>query len=307
MKIYINSAKENWIVDRFKNEWINYNGKVSRHYLLSNEIIWLMAPWTWKKIPKRILLKNKVLCTIHHIDEEKFNEEEKNNFLERDEYVNHYHAISNKTYNQVKNLTNKPITMIPFWVNQNIWFSISSKNKLKEKYKIDKDAYVVGTFQRDTEGFDLKSPKLSKGPDRLIEIFEKINQRNEKFIVILTGKRRNYLIEQLNKKNINYKYFEMADFKIINELYNILDLYIVASRYEGGPASVLECSITKTPIISTDVGISSDLLHESSIFDMSNFSSAKPNIDYAYENVLKYKIPQGFHEFNKLMVDIYEN
>ena len=307
MKIYINSAKENWIVDRFKNEWINYNGKVSRHYLLSNEIIWLMAPWTWKKIPKRILLKNKVLCTIHHIDEEKFNEEEKNNFLERDEYVNHYHAISNKTYNQVKNLTNKPITMIPFWVNQNIWFSISSKNKLKEKYKIDKDAYVVGTFQRDTEGFDLKSPKLSKGPDRLIEIFEKINQRNEKFIVILTGKRRNYLIEQLNKKNINYKYFEMADFKIINELYNILDLYIVASRYEGGPASVLECSITKTPIISTDVGISSDLLHESSIFDMSNFSSAKPNIDYAYENVLKHKIPQGFHEFNKLMVDIYEN
>ena len=307
MKIYINSAKENWVVDRFKNEWINYNGKVSRHYLLSNEIIWLMAPWTWKKIPKRILLKNKVLCTIHHIDEEKFNEEEKNNFLERDEYVNHYHAISNKTYNQVKNLTNKPITMIPFWVNQNIWFSISSKNKLKEKYKIDKDTYVVGTFQRDTEGFDLKSPKLSKGPDRLIEIFEKINQRNEKFIVILTGKRRNYLIEQLNKKNINYKYFEMADFKIINELYNILDLYIVASRYEGGPASVLECSITKTPIISTDVGISSDLLHESSIFDMSNFSSAKPNIDYAYENVLKYKIPQGFHEFNKLMVDIYEN
>ncbi len=307
MKIYINSAKENWVVDRFKNEWINYNSKVSRHYLLSNEIIWLMAPWTWKKIPKRILLKNKVLCTIHHIDEEKFNEEEKNNFLERDEYVNHYHAISNKTYNQVKNLTNKPITMIPFWVNQNIWFSISSKNKLKEKYKIDKDTYVVGTFQRDTEGFDLKSPKLSKGPDRLIEIFEKINQRNEKFIVILTGKRRNYLIEQLNKKNINYKYFEMADFKIINELYNILDLYIVASRYEGGPASVLECSITKTPIISTDVGISSDLLHESSIFDMSNFSSAKPNIDYAYENVLKYKIPQGFHEFNKLMVDIYEN
>ena len=32
----------------------------------------------------------------------------------------------------------------------------------------------------------------------------------------------------------------------INELYNILDLYIVASRVEGGPQAILECGITKT-------------------------------------------------------------
>ena len=47
----------------------------------------------------------------------------------------------------------------------------------------------------------------------------------------------------------------MASFKEINELYNLLDLYVVSSRFEGGPQSILECGITKTPIISTNVGI----------------------------------------------------
>ena len=52
----------------------------------------------------------------------------------------------------------------------------------------------------------------------------------------------------------------------INELYNILNLYIVSSRIEGGPQAILECAITKTPIISTDVGLASEVLHETSIY-----------------------------------------
>ena len=64
----------------------------------------------------------------------------------------------------------KPITYIPFWVNQNIWFEIENKLQLRKKYNITEDAYLVGTFQRDTEGKDLVSPKLIKGPDRFVEI-----------------------------------------------------------------------------------------------------------------------------------------
>ena len=92
--------------------------------------------------------------------------------------------------------------------------------------------------------------------------------------MILTGKRRNYIIEELKKEKINFKYFEMAKFNEINELYNILNLYIVSSRYEGGPQSILECGLTKTPIISTNVGIANEILDKLSIFDMSNFKKA---------------------------------
>ena len=45
----------------------------------------------------------------------------------------------------------------------------------------------------------------------------------------------------------------MVSLQEINELYNCLDLYIISSRYEGGPRSVFEAGITKTPLISIKV------------------------------------------------------
>ncbi len=300
MNLYINRAKENWVVDRFRSEWNDYNFRISNSYLLSNNPIWIIAPWTWKKLNKYYLKRKKVVCTIHHIDEDNFSMEKLNEFNDRDKYVDLYHSISQKTTKQLTKYTDKDILTIPFWVNQKIWFELYNKDQLRKNYGFSKEDYLIGSFQRDTEGYDLKSPKLSKGPDRLIEIIKKINLDKKNVKVVLSGKRRNYVINNLEKLNIDYKYFEMTNFKNLNELYNILDLYIVASRYEGGPQSIAECALTKTPIISTDVGIASEILSEESIFNMGNFLDAKPNIDYAYNSIEKYKIPNGFEKFNEM-------
>ena len=117
-------------------------------------------------------------------------------------------------------------------------------------------------------------------------------------LVLLTGKRRNYVLEELKKINIPSLYLEMVSSKELNELYNILNLYIVASRVEGGPQAILECALTKTPIISTDVGIASEILDKKSIFNMTNFQEAQPQIEIAYHNVKKFEIPKGFEQFN---------
>tara|TARA_Y100001958_G_C21143761_1_gene481723 strand:+ start:178 stop:1101 length:924 start_codon:yes stop_codon:yes gene_type:complete len=307
MKIYINSAKENWVVDRFIDEWNKFNFKQSKNFRFGDKIVWLIAPWTWRKIPKKYLIKNKVVCTIHHIDEDKFKSNEEIEFKDRDKFVDYYHVISNKTFDQVIKLTDKPVHKIPFWVNQNLWFEIKNKEQLREKYSVDLNSYLVGSFQRDTEGNDLVSPKLSKGPDRFLEIVEYLNTKNENLQIILTGKRRNYILDELSRREINYKYFEMTSFQNLNELYNILDLYIVSSRYEGGPQSILETAMTRTPIISTDVGIASEILDKKSIFNMNNYKDAIPNTDISYENAKRYLIPEGFKEFNKLFREIYES
>ncbi len=307
MKIYINSAKENWVVDRFIDEWNKFNFKQSKNFRFGDKIVWLIAPWTWRKIPKKYLIKNKVVCTIHHIDEDKFKSNEEIEFKDRDKFVDYYHVISNKTFDQVIKLTDKPVHKIPFWVNQNLWFEIKNKEQLREKYSVDINSYLVGSFQRDTEGYDLVSPKLSKGPDRFLEIVEYLNTKNENLQIILTGKRRNYILEELSRREINYKYFEMTSFQNLNELYNILDLYIVSSRYEGGPQSILETAMTRTPIISTDVGIASEILDKKSIFNMNNYKDAIPNTDISYQNAKRYLIPEGFKEFNKLFREIYES
>ena len=93
----------------------------------------------------------------------------------------------------------------------------------------------------------------------------------------------------------------------MNELYNLLNLYVVASRFEGGPAAIMESAIIKTPIISTDVGIASEILHPRSIFNMENFESAKPQIDYAHKKIQNFTIPKHFENYKRLLNQIYEN
>ena len=301
--IYLNKANESWVVDRFRDEWYKYNSNISTKNIRKANILWVIAPWTWKKINKKHLTNKKVICTIHHIDTNKFNEKQKLEFQERDKFVNIYHAISDKTAKQLSKLTNKPIETIPFWVNQNIWFDIPDKESIRNKYNLNNQDYIVGSFQRDTEGSDLLSPKLSKGPDQLIRILNEINSidKNLNLHVLLAGKRRQYIINQLKIHKIKFTYFEMINFKLLNELYNCLDLYIVSSRIEGGPQSIVECAQAKVPIVSTDVGNASNILHKKSIYNIENFQDAEPNVTYAYGKVQDLLMPKGFSNYLKLI------
>ena len=303
MKIYVSKINESWIVDRFRDEWIKNNSQINTPFAFKADIIWLIAPWVWRNISKKNLANKKVVCTIHHLENDDFDGDKREEFFKRDAYVDIYHVISKKTKDKLEQYTKKPIAYIPFWSNNEIFYEIKNKKKLRKELNISENAYVIGSFQRDTEGKDLKSPKLIKGPDRLLEIFEHYNKTKNELLIVLSGKRRQYIINELVKRNINYKYFEMVDFQKLNKLYNCLDLYIVASRIEGGPQAIVECAITKTPLISTDVGIASEILSKKSIFDMSNFTNAEPDIDTSFKNAVKYNIPNGFKEF----IYLFEN
>ncbi len=303
MKIFINDAKEDWIVDRLKKEYSEYNPELFTNEAKDADIIWIISPWSWKNVSKKYLKEKKVLCTVHHVDFNKFTGKEKRNFYKLDKFVDYYHTISDKSYEQLFSITSKKIYNFPFWVNSKLWFDIPESSKLKKKYKIPEDRYIIGSFQRDTEGKDRASPKLSKGPDRFFEIVKKMGEER-KIFVLLAGYRRQYIIKLLEKYKIEYIYYEKVSFEELNELYNCLDLYIVSSRVEGGPQSIFECGLSKTPIISTDVGIAKKVLATESIFDMKNFQSAQPNIELAYQNSIIFDIPKGFEEFNKMFKDI---
>ena len=123
---------------------------------------------------------------------------------------------------------------------------------------------------------------------------------NNRKITILAGNNWKFQLDN----NIPFKYFELCDFTTLNELYNCLDLYVVSSRYEGGPQAIVECAITKTPIISTDVGLASNILAPESICSFDMLTKAEPNVEHAYNNVLKYKIPQGFEAFVEMFKEL---
>ena len=303
MKIYLNSPKENWIVDRFVHEWKKHNKPITTRFIRFADIVWIISPWTWEKLPKDFLKSKKVIVTIHHIDDQKFNLKE---FKKLDLYTDYYHVISKKTEKKLQNLTDKKIFYSPFWIDSKKWYEIKNKSNLRRKYNFDDESFLIGSFQRDTEA-DRKTPKLEKGPDNLMKILLDYQKKHKNLKVILAGNRRDYLIKELNENNISYSYFKMVEVKSLNELYNVLDLYIVSSRVEGGPQAILECASSKTPLISTDVGVAGEILSSESIFMMNNYLEAKPNVDYAYEKVTKHFIPNGFNNFLVNFKDIYED
>ena len=52
-KIYLNKAKEDWIIDRATKEWNSFSNNTSR-YVFNSDVVWLIAPWLWKKVNKNI-------------------------------------------------------------------------------------------------------------------------------------------------------------------------------------------------------------------------------------------------------------
>ena len=82
----------------------------------------------------------------------------------------------------------------------------------------------------------------------------------------------------------------MAPMETLRKMYAACDLYIVSSRYEGGPQAVLECAATKTPIISTDVGVASDILSPKCIVDLENeiYYPTQKDVEYNYRSVHNY-------------------
>ena len=294
-KVFILPPIEDWIVDRLISEWYNDNPDISTKNISEANVVWLLASWCYKNINKEILKTKKVITTIHHVVEEKFDRIKLHEFLDRDSITSVYHVPNEHTANFVKKLTNKPIHIIPYWANQKIWKKTGSKEFFRKKYQLPENSYLIGSFQRDTEGHDLKTPKLEKGPDLLANAIEILWTENKNLHVVLGGWRRQYIISRLESMKVPYSYFERPSQEIINELYQAIDLYPITSRCEGGPQALIECGLLNIPVISRDIGIARQVLSKDSICD--DVTKAFPSVP----NVDELKLPNGYQPYRKLI------
>ena len=53
MKIFINNINENWVVDNVISEWSDFQAEITSNQLKHADIVWIIAPWTWRKLQKR--------------------------------------------------------------------------------------------------------------------------------------------------------------------------------------------------------------------------------------------------------------
>jgi len=300
MRIFALPPKENWICDRFVKEWNDNNLKTYTNSLEKCDIIWLLADWCWNQIPLDYLKNKKVCASVHHLVPEKFNDKAMQEWLIRDQFVDFYHVPCEKTRDQIKNLTKKPIYTFPFWANSDMWRNLD-KEFSRKVLGLPIDKYIVGSFQRDTEGSDLITPKLEKGPDLFADRVIEMYKENPDIHVLLGGWRRQYIISRLEKEGVPYTYKKLPNNDVLNLMYNSLDLYMVTARYEGGPQAIVECGLCKTPIVSTDVGLAKELMSENSVRKFEKYSEAVPDVEYLYQKCEEISIKnKGMDPFREM-------
>lgn len=197
---------------------------------------------------------------------------------------------------------------MPFLLDQELFKPRKiDKTELLEKLNLPQNLQskiIIGSFQRDSLGHDLSMPKWQKGPELLIEILKGLSP--EKYVLLLAGPRRHYLIEKCKRLGIPYHYIGKETSKddiqtnhiAIDQmplLYCLTDIYLISSRSEGGPKSVLESCATQTFVMSTDVGLAGDFIKEGYVFKntesykeklykiVEDFDSAQSNIKSTIE------------------------
>ena len=302
MKVFVLAPNENWICDRIVEEWNAHMSHLSAANISEADILWLQAGWCWNHIPTQILEKKKVLLTEHHIVPEKFGTSQRDEFKFRDQFIDAYHVPNRFTAKFIRGLTTKPIHVLGYWFDDQKWYE-EDKVACCKSLGLPHDMFIVGSFQRDTEG-STNAPKLEKGPDLFCDYLESLNRHD--LHVLLGGWRRGYVIDRLKHAGISFTYFEKASIDIVRKMYNACDLYIVASRYEGGPQAIYEAAAMKVPIISTNVGTASDVLCNTCIVDLSRetYYPTKKDIDLNFNKVQDYNMINHMQNYEKLLREI---
>jgi hypothetical protein len=183
----------------------------------------------------------------------------------------------------------------PFYVDEKV-FTASGKSKedLSSELGIDyesiKDRYLISNFQRDTDGQDLKSPKLQKDPEKLMNILSELPHKDD-WLLFLTGPRRHYVISECKRLGIPYFFFGKepetgvddirtsvqpgSRMALLNEL---ADCSLTTSKWEGGPKAIIEGAYAMSYVLTTSVGNAPDILPQENIFDSDEMAISKLSI-----------------------------
>lgn len=183
-----------------------------------------------------------------------------------------------------RGIPERAIHLSPFYVDEEAFTPrVDAREELARAAQVEphdvQGRFLIGSFQRDSLGSDLGSPKWQKNPDLLVAIVEELRATDA--LLLLAGPRRHYLLEKCRELSIPYLFVgteppagsrtdDIRSNRLptarIAALWHLLDLYVVTSRSEGGPKAILEGGLTGTPVLSTPVGIAPDLLPSEFIF-----------------------------------------
>jgi len=121
---------------------------------------------------------------------------------------------------------------------------INKEKKLKE-LGVNSNLKIVGTVCR------LHEPK--KGVRILLEATKNLQKELDfQLIIVGTGKDENFLKLLAKSEGINVVF--LGEREDVKEILQTMDVFALASFYEGFPVSILEAMATGIPVVATDIG-----------------------------------------------------
>lgn len=137
--------------------------------------------------------------------------------------------------------------IIPHGVNKKIFSrKIHSKN-------IKKDKLTLGVFSR-------RYARRVKGEAYLYELVKRLDK--SKFNFIFVGQDRSHEYNYVTNLGFAAEVYDYVPYRLFNELYQKIDLLLILSLFEGGPACLPEALHSATPVISRKIGMIEDYLDD---------------------------------------------
>ena len=222
---------------------------------------------TLSVFPLRIAKKCGIPVRISHSHSTSNKKEWKKNLLKNilkpfsRKYATDYFACSELAGRYLfgdKAFNNGKVTIINNAINLNKFkYNEKTRNRLRRQLKIDDDTLVIGHIGRFVE---------QKNHTFLIDLFSELHKENSNSILLLIGQGplENKIKEKVNSLNITDSVKFLGQRTDVNELYNVMDVFVLPSLYEGlgvvlieAQANGLQCLVSQN--VPKEVGIS-DLL-----------------------------------------------
>jgi glycosyltransferase involved in cell wall biosynthesis len=260
---------------------IKWDGKYITEMLNSQRLLKARITTTYKGIHSQIIhfgavntfltsegfyilnKSNKIVLTWFHVTP---NHPRIKHVKEAQKYIDLVHTSSTITRERLIEIgiPTKKIVVIPLGIDLNLFrpVSLNEKQKIRKRINIPKNKLVIGSFQKDGVGWgEGLKPKWVKGPDTFVNVVDELKTNYNLFILLL-GPARGYVKRELDKRGIPYKHIFVKNYLEVPQYYNALDLYLVASRVEGGPKALLESMASGVPVVSTRVGMTPEIMRD---------------------------------------------
>lgn len=149
------------------------------------------------------------------------------------------------------------------------------RKKLRKKYNLKDNDFVIGQVGRIMQ---------TKNQSFTLEIFNEISKKkNSKLIYVGSGPMEKILKDKIFQFGLEGNVIMLGQVSNIYEIYNMLDLFILPSFYEGFGIALLEAQVSNLPCI-----VSNGVPIETKIADNVEFLDLNAGVEKWANKLLKY-------------------